>query len=91
MKIIVFKMFMDLLGDFCLPNSISSSTAATQGEVANSTDAGDAAVGAAPWIMALIAFATFATMMVSAWICCASSALDGGLPAMVGLGMHDGF
>ena len=64
-------------------------TAATPGDVANPTGVGaNAAAGVAPWVTALIAFARFATMLVSAWICWANSALEGALFAMVGLGMH---
>ena len=62
---------------------MSSSTAATQGEVAKET----AAAGGA-WLIAMV-LARLVTMAVSAAICCANSAFLGVLLAIVDLGICD--
>ena len=68
--------------------SISSSMAATPGEVAKAMAAvGGATAAAGAWLaMALVRLVTTA---VSAAICCANSAFEGVLPAMFGLGILD--
>ena len=67
---------------------MSSSTLATPGEVAKDTvAAGGAAAAVGAWLAMVLA--RLATTAVSAAICCANSAFDDALTAMLALGMRD--
>ena len=69
--------------------SISSSTAATPGEVVKETvAAGGATAAGGAWLPAM-ALASLVTTAVSATIFCANSGFDGALPVMFARGMHD--